>query len=72
MTLDSRSTVSTSKPLDCERQKKKKRKAQIVDNLLHLMQDSVTMHEYDLNDKSERKMSEMNLIEIVIFRNQKR
>lgn len=37
-----------------------------MDYLLRLMHDYITMHEYDMKRKTERKILDMNTIEIVI------
>lgn len=42
-----------------------------MDYLLRLKQDAITMHEYCINIKTKRNISEMNTIEIAIFQKQK-
>lgn len=42
-----------------------------MDYLLRLKQNAITMHEYYINIKTERNISEMNTIEIAIFQKQK-
>lgn len=67
-----RSSSTMSTPNYLVKDKKNKWKPQIlfcavVDYLLYLMRDSITMHEYNL-DRSEKKMLQMNIIKIAISR----